>query len=107
MEEVTTSVERQMVADVIDCDIPKFVELMRSVDVTTLLGMQGVLRVQYKQVELAHQDLAVIINDKDSYTEAEANLFKDQILTMMNIEEKTRLVTQEIEVTKDQIKLMD
>ena len=90
------SVEREMISDIIDCSMEDFVKLLRDVDLTTLLGIRNVLRNYYKQVELALEDLKERINAKNSYTEEEKTLFQEQSFIMFNIEEKARVITEEI-----------
>lgn len=90
------SIERNMVSDLIDCEINEFVAFMRNVDLTTLLGVRNVLRNNYSQAELAFKDLEKLIEDQKGYSSSEGKLFSDLSFLLMNIEEKTRLLTEEI-----------
>lgn len=90
------NVERQLQSDLIDISISEFVKTIREVDYPILIGMQGVLRADYQQVELAWKDLSNLIDEKNSFTKEEGKLFGDLSFLMVNIEERCRILTEEI-----------
>lgn len=95
------TVERQMQSDLIDCSMNDFIGLVKDSDKTTLLGMLGVLRADYQQLELAIQDLRNIIQEKDSFTEDEKSLHIELASQMVNIEERCRLILEDVGSTTD------
>lgn len=99
------TLERKMQSDLIDTNIADFIGIIRGdVDYSTLIAMRGVLRADFQQLELAWKDLSDKIAEKDAYTEEEKDLFQNLMFTMVDIEEKCRLITEEMETypVKDQ-----
>ena len=63
-----------MVTDLIDCNLNDFVGLIKDSDKSVKIGMLGVLRSYYQQMELALKDLRDKIEEKNSFTDEEKDL---------------------------------
>ena len=95
------NLEREMQSQLIDCSLDQFVRAMRLANVEELEGMRNILRVDYQAVELAWKDLSDKIQEREEagelpYNEAEKELFLNLSLTMFTIEERCRILTEEI-----------
>lgn len=94
---MSNTVEREMIADLVDCSMVEFIHLIKDVeDLDTRNGMLNILRAEYQQMELALTDLRTLINDKDSFTPEEKELHVNLFLKMSDIEERCRLLVIEI-----------
>lgn len=87
--------EHELNTHLVDCPIKEFVGLIRSVDSQTQIGMLGVLRADYQQMELALKDLRERINKKNSFTQEEGKLHIELASKMVLIEEKCRILVDE------------
>mgnify|MGYP007069507726 CR=1 FL=1 len=111
------NLEREMQSQLIDCSLDQFVRTMRLADVEELEGMRNILRVDYQAVEFAWKDLSDKIQERENkgelyyheevggefhYTEEEKDLFLNLSLTMFTIEERCRILTEEID--KERVK---
>ena len=99
--EIKRNLEREMQSQLIDCPLDQFVRIMRMADVEEMEGMLNILRVDYQAVEFAWKDLSDLIQKREEagelhYNEAEKELFLNLSLTMFTIEERCRILTEEI-----------
>lgn len=106
------NLEREMQSQLIDCDIGQFVRTMRMADLEELEGMRNILRVDYHTVELAWKDLSDKIQEREDqgeipYNEAEKELFLNLSFTMYTIEERCRILTEEIQKIRPSKSLFD
>lgn len=108
----TRNLEREMQSQLIDCPLDQFVQTMRLADVESLEGMLNILRVDYQSVELAWKDLSDKIQDREDkglvpYNEKEKDLFLNLSLIMFTIEERCRILTEEIQKIRPSKSLFD
>ena len=104
--EIKRNLEREMQSQLIDCPLDQFVRIMRLADVEEIEGMLNILRVDYQAVEFAWKDLSDLIQKREEageipYNEAEKELFLKLSFTMYSIEERCRILSEEINKGKN------
>lgn len=84
--------ERSLIDDLINMKVEEYVDFVQNIEEDIKPMILGVLRATFVQNELAFRDLGKKINDKDSYTKEEAELYTNLALVNKCIEDKCTLL---------------
>lgn len=84
--------ERSLIDDLINMGVEEYVDFVQNIEEDIKPMILGVLRATFVQNELAFRDLGKKINDKDSYTKEEAELYTNLALINKCIEDKCTLL---------------